>query len=644
MATLRLRGSQIESLLPSIETRAADANRVLSGRNFNWDSLGPKSGFDTRMMSPFPFSALRNVQGIRVQDHTLVFCEDAIVTWRDTIPRGWQIHTYFLDEIPLGFRDPWSGFFMNDVVYASQSYRGFFASDHPHASDNELQPFIKKTSADIPGLPDSIIAMDIVNGRPVLISHDYITWGALGNLTDLTPALGGAGQQKISEKVKGDVLALTAFQEGFVVWTDQGALLGEFIGGDAVWRFDTLFATERPIGQHTVTRLKNGASAFLSERGMMIIQNINGPEPLTPEFNEYFRELLKDSNAERRRWRVEYDDRREQIFVMESTDLISYSRSFCLHPTLNKWGLFSDRVYGFLPLTNDLYGYVDALGYQHFKTSFSRGDAPGESEYVVPMMPPFEQTAQNASSTMVSNAFAFDLTYPVELQTLIQPGWYHPNSGYQHPGGTKPMDSWIEVGYFRPAQFQIAADNIAEHQELVLGSIMSAAPNEDASDPTTNWKVDWFWGDSESAVDVTADIVEDWDILAGDEDWELADDSYEDWNSLLSHTVTIASTEPDEDWNLLSGTDDWSAPVDPDWPHIDHLNQLSHVLILLTSEDGITFDTVNPMLARFNTGAWSYSAHGQDVFMRVRLKAVADSQYYQIRYLETTAAYTGEKL
>lgn len=647
MATLRIRGSQIESLLPSVDARADDTNRVLNGRNFNWDSLGPKSGFDTRMLSPFPFSALRNVQGIRVQDRTLVFTEDAIMSWRNSIPYAWQMHQYFLDEIPAGSRDPWSAIYLNGYIYANQSYRGFFAAVHSTTSDDLL--FTLQTSTLIPGLPSNIIAMDIVQGRAILIDSVNITWSALGTL-NLVPSFGGAGQQKIAQKVKGNVIALTPFQEGFVVWTDQGAILAEYIGGDAVWRFDTLFSTERPIGQSTIIRLKNGASAFLSERGVMVIQNINGPEPLTPQFNEYFRELLKNSTSVKRKWRMEYDDRREQIFVMESTDLLSYNRSFCLHPTLNKWGLFSDRVYGFLPFTNDNYGYVDALGYQqYFLQAFNRGAVPAESEHVVPVMPQFDQTTQNASSTMVSNAFAPNYTFPVVFARAIRAAWAHPTNGYEHPGGTKAMDSWIEVGYFRPAQFQMAADNQGEQQELVLGSILSAAPNQIASDATTNWKASWFywpledWGGPSTIVDTTANITEDWNATVGDEDWGSADESYEDWNLLLSHTITIPSAGAPEDWNLLSGVEDWSAPVDPVWPHIDHLNQLSHLIYLLMSEDGITFDTVNPALSRFNTGAWGYVAAAQNVFTRVRLAAMDASQYYQIRYLETTVSFTGER-
>lgn len=588
---LRFRGSIIDSYMPSEDTRATDKLRVLGGRNIAWDALGPKSGFTTRRLSPFSLARPRDVQGLRVGPHTYVITQDAIMEWRTSAPIGWDVHVDFSFDIPLELRSPWRGIFINNEIYLAQRYRGLVKGSYNLYGEFN---YSLVDSPSIPGIITGIRGLDIVRGRPIIVNDTTIQWGGVGNMSDFTPVLGGAGFQNLNQFVQGEFLSLTTFQDGFIVWTDKGSVVAEYIGGDAVWRFDTLRIKDYPLGEAASVAMLSGIQLFVSKQGVQLLNGANS-EALTPDFNEFFRAYAAERTDTDTRWRVEYDPDRQQVFIMESTDLLTYFNTFVLYPTLNKWGIFSDRVHGILPLTNDLWGYVDELGFCHyFVNTINRGDAPAVELGMTRIYPRIQKRLAFPSSSAISVAYAMDaVTLPAEP---LSAGWYAIGSDMPGSEGMKGMDSVVRVGYFRPAELNNSIDAQVEVQRLVFGSIESQSP-ETAESMTslTNWKPDWFY------VPI------------------------EDWNE----------DGPAEDWNVDGPAEDWM------WSGSLRF-KVDHAIVIHTSEDGITFDIREVSLSKFFTAAWKYASMTLGVMNVIEISAIDVNQYWHWKYLELQLQYGGE--
>lgn len=642
MPVIPYRISNIESYLPSIEPKNTDQVFALDGRNFRFDSLGPKSGFPTRLLSAFPLYAPTDVQGIRVQDRTLVFTDDAILARRDTVPFMWELLYTFASPIPTAQRGRWSAIFIDGKLFVNHPYRGFLSSE---IEEGTLKLWLTpQTETTIPGLPSRIKMMDVIHGRAILVTDTTVYWGPTGEFSDLTPALGGAGNQDLDEYVKGTYIGLTGFQDGFIVWTTAGALLAEFIGGDLTWRWSAVRTEERPIGPYATVNLVNGPSVFLSRRGLMISSNGGTPEDWTPEFNEFFRESLITNQTERQQWRLEYDSNNAMLFVMLSSNRINYERAYVLGPTLNKWGIFSDRVYGFLPFTSEYFGYVDVNGFANILDHrlYYRETEPDVELGLNRHYPRLEKQLRTASSSLVSRAYSVNERVEMEALEPTSDSWFHDNSSVPATLGQKAMDSWVEVGYLRPSEMKGVPDLYGEIIELAIGSIPTTAPVSLEGDFTTSWNTDAFYPvieDLNSSVEITYDdILVDYDDETGDViDYQL-----------MSGTSTLDYlyiSDPSIDVTIDSVEDENSADDEIEDLNGQGINYptLTHQVTVKSGDDGITVVNTTPELARFNHGLWSYALHPSGVEHRLRLEASAIGEFYQVRYISATFNYGGQR-
>lgn len=636
MPSMRFPVPSIESLMPSVDPRTSAAAHLIDGRNFMWDSKGPKSGFSTKQLTPFPFYAPRDVQGKRIQDRTFVFTQDTILEWRTNSPFMWDMLQTFPNPIPEKLRLPWQGIYMNGYVYIAHVYRGFYSA--PLELGTKKLWLRLESSDSILGLPEGIRGMEIVRGRAILVTDKTIYWGNTGDLSDLTPGLGGAGFQIISNYVKGTFLALTGFQDGFVVWTTEGAILAQFIDGDEVWRFDPLTSNERPMNPWCTVELSNGASAFLSRKGLFLTGSGENPKAWTELFNEFFREYMKDIVGNSRTWRLEYDDNREMIYLSESTNNSSFSRTFVLSPTLNKWGMFSDEVHGFLPLTPDLYGYADRAGVpQYFTEAFNREVDPPNELGLNLLFPRLEKQLKTPSSSAVSHGQAREPLPISTARVLSSGGWYLPESTTRfspYPGG---MDSWIEVGYLRPNELNMAADAFTEIQEVYVGSIPVAAPELDF---TTMWKADWFYGEHEDwneiPIIIHGDMINDHMIMADSiEDLQLSQPSVNEDLLTQDYPEFTYSEEIYEDWDVMTGSEDWNRIVSA-YPALDYQ------LVAQSSQDGITFVEYPVVLSRFDSASKTFATMTSGTLHKLRFAAEEVNEYYHVQALEITITYGGQ--
>jgi len=631
--------SPIETFMPSIDHRNAGRSFVVDGRNFLFGPKGPYSGFTSRILTPFPIGAPAEVQGMNIQDRTLVFTSDAILAWRTKVPFTWELLYAFNTGIAGNLEGPWSGMYIDDQLFLSQPSRGMFSTElDPDSNKMWLRP---RSAFDIPGLESQIRGMDVVHSRGILVNDSVIQWSAVGDMSDLTPALGGAGFQRLDAFVQGTYLGLNSFQDGFVVWTTGGAVIAEYIGGDEVWSFYPLKTQLKPVGRRAVARLEDGNIIFLSRHGLMQSNNSANVGPFSEAFNEFFLTTMFPETGQltpNQYWRLDYDASRESIYLAESADGGIYNRTFVFNPTRDKWGLFSDKHYGLLPLTPDTFGFVDLQGIAHyFLPTYTREVEPDNSRGMNRIMPALQKQGYVMSSSVVCRTAEFDASLPMEPYDPPQAGWYMGATQVPKAGDPASLDSWIEIGYVRPEQLQGWTNQTVEIQELK----MSSPPSEPqfSNDYRTNHHKTWFYPELEDWDSVATidyfDTTEDWMVSDDSDDW-LSAPSFEneDWLYAIFPLVTYIPTEF-EDWNAgPDSTEDWNGPG-------PGLIPIDYGLEVRASQDGITFDATIPEMSRFNVTAQDWATISGGLFHRIRLSATEPWQYYDASHVAVTLQFSG---
>lgn len=628
----------IETLLPAVDHRGAARSFVIDGANFNFDSKGPRSGFTTRVLTPFPLFAPEGIQSIRIQDRTLVFTSDSILAWRDNVPYTWEL-LYAFNSI-LENTGRWSAIFVEGLLHLANPERGLFSSEIRDGTQKLwLRP---KTDADIPGLIPNIRGMSVVRGRPILVNDTDIQWGAVGDMEDFTPGLGGAGLQALSSFVQGTFLALTSFQDGFAVWTTGGTVVGEFIDGDEVWNFYPIESRIQPISERATRVLEDGRVVVLSKQGIQVASGTK-VDPWSPEFNEFFIEYLESNEgrfSSAQYWRVDYDAKRETIYLSESADGAKYWRSFVFNPTRGKWGLFSQTHYGFLSPAENIFGFVDTDGIVNYFDNkiFTAEGEPDNARGLNRHYPRVEKQIFIPSSSAVSRAVIWNPEAEMSELDPVRAGWYDSTSSIPSTGDPKGLNSWIEIGYVRPQELQGHAVTLLEFQTMKISSIPSIP----------SFPVDFKSKHKRTLLYIP---LEDWqgvaDIDSGLSEFDMltepAEDSYDamtqtsdsniDNLNFMSTTITYPTADV-EDWNVMTGDEDWNSDA-------SGLSPYTYNLFWLASEDGITFDAHIPKMARFDMAAQVWTGITSGAFHRIRIEALAPTQYYHVSHLDVTLQYGG---
>lgn len=626
----------LETLMPSIDARNSPRVHVVDGRNFYYDSKGPKSGFGSAELTPFSFTAPRDLQSVKVEENHFVFTQDAMLQWNGYY---FDLIRTFSQPIPInaGVRTPWVGAFMSDATYLAQSFRGLFKVSRDSVTERLVVE--RKTNLNIPGLIDGIRGMAVVRNRMILVNDKSIQWSAVGDMDDLTPGPGGAGIVAINSFTKGTFVGLADFDDGFIVYTTQGAVIGEFTGGQTTWRWYPGESEERPINPWCVIRVASGVHGIMTPHGLFTVSGGQDPQPWTPEFNEFFLKyistLAPDSTL---RWRLEYDFSRQMIYVMESNDGLVYWRAFVLTPTRNKWGLFSKTHHGLVTYADDIYGFVGLDGLpRYFTDGLFELNCPNNEIGANRFYPIFEKSAteQTKSSSMVFRSHDWDFQSAIERLNPQAAAWYLGTSVTPAPPSLGSLDSWIDVGFIRAPQLSDTVDSIPEIQEIKIGSVPSL-PSEE------HWSTEWihhelYWEDEDWNWQIVVgieDVVVDLNLLDGVEDLNTAPNVTMDFNEMGQFIFDNIGV-PTEDWNIETGDEDWNG-------QFAHLNQMKDKISILSSEDGFTYQTFIPELASYRTHTRVLTTIAPGFFHRLRIEADEPSAYYHIRFLGFTFEHGGQ--
>jgi hypothetical protein len=89
---MRFSADDFQGLTPSVDARKSEKLFALGGRNYVFDSFGPRSVFGNRFLTPYPLGAPESTQGIRLRlqtgDHVFVFTSDSFLSGLSLLAAG----------------------------------------------------------------------------------------------------------------------------------------------------------------------------------------------------------------------------------------------------------------------------------------------------------------------------------------------------------------------------------------------------------------------------------------------------------------------------------------------------------------------------------------------------------------------------
>ncbi len=410
----------IQGYSPAIELRNAQDVFSINGKNFYFDSRGPKSGFGSRLVAGLniievPDGVVQSItigrQAFVISSQHIYILNEAGTTWISV----YNLAGLFGTRVDP-WRKKWTAAYLSKGVYLCHPDFGLLKWNG--STFNKLS---QETTA---GLPKNPLAIAETNGRLCILSRHFITWSAPSNAEYLIPELGGAGQQRLSDRIPGSPVTVVGFQQGFLVWTDEGCLTAEYIGGDTVFRFDRMTTDQLPVSSYAITELPDGSYLLCTKQGIHRTDNGREPEAITPIFNEFFRNVLKHESFIQ--VRLDYQMETDLLYIQLRDWTNHYVRTYVLSAALDKWGLFSERHYGMIRYAKGRgsFGYVDNKGVVH---------------------------------KFVTHAYDREVV----------------------PGEYVGLDSEIEFGYIRPPNLLPEIDTLLEMHEIFLGGIPSVPEDVD---------------------------------------------------------------------------------------------------------------------------------------------------------------------
>lgn len=478
MAERNYKASDIVGLSPSVEATRSDQLFVLNGRNYVFDSRGPRSVFGNRCLLPQPLGAPAHTQGFRLKleevDRCFTFTSDSILEW-DEVKGGWSV-LYVISETEQA-PSRWTWGYLNGYLYVCHPRTGILVYN--------LDTGIFARHADIGiGTPDDALYVTVDNGLLVVVTPIVMAWSNPSNGLDFTPQLGGAGFQVISDRVSGFPVMVSSYNRGCLTWTTGGVMRSEFTGDASVYRHRAMQTEYRPVNSFCTAKLDDSTILILDERGIFQSRG-EAPTPLTPLFNEFLAQYLQENNLKvGSNVRLEWDELQRRLYLSVSLSVADplYEDCFVLYPNLDKWGQFNEPHYGIIPLiiqstqrADDYYGFVDSTGRVRYWADIgSREKNPEESVsnksrnlYYPLMEKPISQIETEVGTVMPS----FAITNTVPTISLTQ------RAAYYEFDGTTPatverigLDANILLGYLRVID-DVSHDQLGEVTNLMIRSL-----------------------------------------------------------------------------------------------------------------------------------------------------------------------------
>lgn len=462
MPTLTVQARDIKGLTPEISAVNSDETFALSGKNYVFDSRGPKSAFGSLFLNDLPVTPKAGFQVLQIASRTFVCTNESISEL--------QVATQSLVPVlafePFQLIARWTHGFLNGVIYFCHPGIGVLYWNQRNGQRGLLQ---------VPGVPDAPIAIVVDNGRLVILDAFTLSWSAQSDGGNFSPALGGAGSQLVSDRVSGDPLMVTSYGRGVLTWTTQGVMRSEFSGGVETYRHRGINTEYRPINSFCVAKLDDETSIILDPRGLFASRG-EPPTPFAPSFNEFLiGELRKNDSLEENNVRLEWDPFSRRVFISRAFALNTnlYNQAFVLYVPLQKWGSFDHQHYGYgHGLWLDSNGVVNVLAGTPFMQAREAQGTQG-SAHSFDRLRLYPELAQRQRKT-----FALSSTLRLAALSESQQSGFQVPGLYTFDGSSKvvitkgPLDAVLVVGHFRLLQ-GFAADELSQTMDIFVGSVES---------------------------------------------------------------------------------------------------------------------------------------------------------------------------
>lgn len=522
MAQVTVQARDIKGLTPAISAVNSDDTFALSGTNYVFDSLGPKSAFGSAVVNDNTIATPRGFQIFRESDKLFAATTEAISLIN---PLKGTLTPVLIFE-PTQTIARWTHGFLNGIIYFCHPGVGILFWNQRNNQRGLLN---------VPGVPASPIAIVVDNGRLVVIDQFAMTWSAISDGADFTPSIGGAGAQAISDRVSGTPLMVTSYGRGVLTWTTQGVMRSEFAGGVGVYRHRGINTEYRPINSFCVVKLDDETSVILDPRGLFSSKG-EPPVPFAPLFNEFLiSELQKNDSLSGNNTRLEWDPFSRRIYVSRAFTLMGdlYDQAFVLYAPLQKWGDFSFKHYG--------YGHGFWLGEdqrlkQFAGTPFMQGLSVDNSGYLYDERRLYPELAQRQRQTVaLSSTIRLAHLPESQAEQFTTPTLYTFDGSAITTRTKAPLNSKIVIGFFR-LQEGFAADELSQVTDTIIGSVES----RELSSSDVDYNV------------VPAGVSdEDYNLLTGTEDFGLNPLTFVNFQLKLRSTIDGISTF-DESIPILS--------------------------------------------------------------------------------------------
>lgn len=363
----------IESYQPAVDYKRANRVGVLSGRNFAWDASGVYAAYASRLVAGASSIGVapNMAESLDLGDWQLVAVENKVYSFVPASPGSpvgvWDLRATLVAivssnplSIDYNYRR-WSAAYLGGQRYACSYNYGVF-----RVAGSESAPTLTRlTSGTVPGFPadaSPVIGICETNGRMCYVTKDTFYWSAPAAPENLVPAIGGAGFQVINERIGGTVICMTPLAAGVIIWTTEGGLVCEFIGGDFVFRYWVLNTKTTPITSYAITRLPDDDYVILTQLGLFSLNNLGQPQPITPMFNEFLREYMRMNPGRKGHTIYTITDNRLYVTFKRVNNL--FDVTYALDIVLDRWGVFSLNHMGILAYGPDRgqLAYVNSAG------------------------------------------------------------------------------------------------------------------------------------------------------------------------------------------------------------------------------------------------------------------------------------------
>lgn len=587
MAQGKFAAKDIKGLTPGVDATQSQELFALDGNNYIFDSLGVKTPFGNRFVTPVQFLSPSHVQGFRLRlrggDRSFVCCNHGVFEW-DESAGGWLTVFWVNSIAATPYR--WTYEYLNGYLYIAHPAVGFLVLNldtnlcYPHAIVGV-------------GTPTDVIALSQNNGRLGVLTSTTMSWSAPSNGLDFVPAFAGPGFQVLAERVAGDASMISSYARGMLTWTTGGIMRSEFTGDAAVFRHRTLNTEYRPINSFCIVRVDEDTCILLDERGLYQSRG-ESITPYAPLFNEFLIDFLqKNQFRNGTNVRLEWDDRQRRLYVSYSSSYSSpvFEKCFVYYPPLDKWGEFNEPHYGILPIlitdserSDDYFSFVDATGrLRYWKAIGSRqmdplvAESPRLSNLYVPEIQKPTQHALDDTGQIVSSVGklrGFDAAGITQVE-----GYYTQGSGVPVVAELTGLNARVRFGYVRLVG-DSAADEVTEILSATVRSVQAGDPDS---------------------------VTEDFNI--------------------------VPDGTTDEDYNLLTGGEDLGLEV---------LNYVNHKFDLIGTLDGVSeFMRETPDMVSFQQAGRYYACSVSGVWIAAEFRAEDVGESFHIRTFELTGTTAG---